>query len=505
MIWSFSGPNLDDIKRLATKEDTTLEEVLEDSCLSQALRYETEQVISFLSRSENMTRLLEWSLTDKFKDNWDSFYKLSTLSTSVLTNRSADFETALADHAPFVDFLNGFFSSEAIKSPVLCGHYAMVLEHYITCTRGEILEHMDNLARNVCNNVDVLGIRVLAGRLMTTLKDYGVNCEDMVQGLARKIRQGGVAGASGMSVIRDVIREKKGALVDADVTEAVRAMLEYGNNRENPALYRAEAFVTVDLVLGLFRVGDFDDVLAEFEASVDFDEEGMVGNVVFLVYRSKLGKAWERFIKNPANAFVGKVVLEGLEAMDIPTLVAFVNEAGMVDSIVDKYSVESKCTGYLTQISILLNNVPDIRDNDKWKEFSASVLQEHIEWMSACDGYGGEHQDAIADPEPTFERVPRRKSSERARDEGSFNFDTDSSDDSSEEGGLDIKKCCPTQKIQNDKNDGSVSDDGYEEEEERAQFRGQGRRTDEEEEQEEEEEMTESQRQYYEAMRELLG
>ena len=501
-MWSFSGPSLEGIKNLATSDDTTLEELLSDSSLSQALRYEAEPVIAFLSRPESMTKLLEWSITDKYKDD-DAFYKFSNLATSVLTTCSPDFEMSLAEHSAFPDFLNDFFAGDASQSAVLCGHFAGVLEHYVMCTRGEILEQLDGLVKNICEHVDVLAIRGLAAKFLTNLSEYGINCEEMAERLASEILKGGVAGHHAIGVFRETVHSDRQTLIDLDLTKVVRAFLTYAGDPANGDLYRTDAFVVLEMILDLFRIGDFDDVLREFEPQMNFNEDGIVGDAIFRVYRWRLSEAWQKFMRSPTNTFIGRVVVNGMEEMSFEALDAFIQENNVIEGVIRCFEPDRKCAGHLTAVLLHLNSLPIVRGDARWQEFAKRVWDEHYQWIKGCEGYGGESKEMgliVEDPPP--ERVARRRVIER-REEG-FNFDTDSSD--SDEDGFDIGKCSPMQRIQKDGSERSDTDDGYEEEEEQPdRFREGSRRTDEEEEQEEEEELTEAEKAYLATMRELLS
>jgi hypothetical protein len=59
-----SSSKLTEITTLASDPSTTSEQLFDDPGLLHALQYESESVENFFARTGNITRLLEWSLTD---------------------------------------------------------------------------------------------------------------------------------------------------------------------------------------------------------------------------------------------------------------------------------------------------------------------------------------------------------------------------------------------------------------------------------------------------------
>lgn len=409
--------SLDDIKALVASKDCVLETVLDHLLLPTALNEQCPEVFAFFKGQ--LHRLLEWSITNKFKDH-PMFYKFSSLATQVL----AWFPDGddLCDDEVAVRMLSDFLVTDAVDCPTLCGNFTSVFVSFLKYSRGAISEKMEDFEERLCAHLDVSSISDFVLRVFTTLVNTSLDHNRLLAGVATAIAEGCYGG---ITLLKRIVTKQPGALRKLpEITDAVRAILQFCVDSSHLEIHRTEGFVTVELIMRIFEQGGFDDILSEFEENIDFKANTISTKAALGVFYWRLPDALDLFLSNPEDTSLGQLVLDRMKEMPPDELLSFVEEMNLIDRIIPKFSPESKSTGHVTEIILLMNTLGGVKSTEKWQEFTKSVLNAHIEWIESCKGFGGESPNIPIDTE-TIERtkVPRRVVQRE------LNVDSDSSDE----------------------------------------------------------------------------
>lgn len=408
---------LDDIKALVASKDCALETVFDHVLLSAALNEQCPEVFGFFKGQ--LRQLLEWSITNKFKDS-PMFYKFSSLATQVLT-RFPDGDD-LCDDEVAVRMLSDFLVTDAVDCPTLCGNFTNVFVSFLKYSRGDISEKMEDFEERLCAHLDVSSIANFVLRVFTSLVNTGLDHNRLLAGVATAIAKGCYGG---ITLLKWIVTKKPDALRKLpEITDAVRAILEFCVDSSHPEIHRTEGFVTLELITRIFEQGGFDDILSEFEENIDFETNTISTKAALRVFYWRLPNALDLFLANPEDTSLGQLIFDRMKEMPPDELLSFVEEMNLIDRIIPKFSPESKSTGHVTEIILLMNTLDGVKSTAKWQEFTKSVLNAHIEWIESCKGFGGESPNIPIDTE-TIERtkVPRRVVQRE------LNVDSDSSDE----------------------------------------------------------------------------
>jgi hypothetical protein len=384
MFWGAGSPELDSIIALAEDESTPLETLLSDSSLLGALSYETESVVKFLSAPARLTRLLQWSLSEDFKDD-PNYLKYTKTATRVSLAESTDFVTEVAESTTFISFIAGFFQTPALNSPIHCGNFQRITCRYIRESNGDLAEALPNLIPDLIRNLHILSFRVMIFDLLTELKTYINSIDPIIEQLTAIIPAGGRVAQAAVSVFRDVLKDERPLLAQSDLQPTVRSVFEFILLDTTTDLQKAEAYVLLELIIAKLP-GDFQPILREYEPRIDFTSSTIAGLAVHRVFRNALGPALDKFFASPSNAVIGGIVLSSLLDLPRDQLVETIEKLDLVRRVADAFSPDAKGQGVLTEIALLIHSCPGFASAPRWQQFLADAFDAKMNWIASIGG-----------------------------------------------------------------------------------------------------------------------
>lgn len=299
------GPNLTELKELCLDGETTIEDVLNHNALHEALRYDQKEVIDMLAEPDSVAAMLRMIVMNKV-DTDPECLRMSRLAIDVLTSPCVDIQMQLMDSDDFSLYMCGFFDRKnTAESRLRCGYYCRLLNGAINFTSGSVLSVFPDLISTLCDHLHILAVRSFIGRLLTDTAERGVEIEPVFEAIASAIEAGMENAYPGTMIIREMVRVNVKRIAEWDMTKIVSAMLSFCVNEATSVFHKIEGYVTLRLVLDVFKEHSFDKVLNEFESRVDFEAEGVLGDVAYRVYRSKFMLAFDKFMEQPRNGFLG--------------------------------------------------------------------------------------------------------------------------------------------------------------------------------------------------------
>lgn len=445
MSWNFGGPNLEPIKKLVSSEDTTLEEVLSNNTLSQSLRYETEEVIDFFSKRENIKSLLIWSITTQNDEDPD-YYKYSRLSTSVLTTPSIQLQNALIDSNLLISAFRNFFRLSPEETPLICGNYQRIVEYFIRVTHGEILEQFSEITSYLIDRIQVLPLRLLLFDILTEFKEYLPDTQSVLQNISEIIEKGGPTAFGAVELLFDIIKNENNPFKGESMKEIVNSLFNFAILETSTPLYKVQTYVVIELIIKMYSNADFTDILNKYEEKINFSSENIDGIAVFRVYpKSHLPEAFSRFFKDTTNCTIGSICLSSIKIQE--NLLEFVKGNHILDHIIELFPDE-KCSGYLTEIALFLaekipaNDVEDEKDiMHRWGIFVKNQIELKKQQIKQSEKYGGDRPtmfgqrvEATAKPstgKSEISAITGIVTKTKISNDNTFNFDSDSDEDSS--------------------------------------------------------------------------
>jgi hypothetical protein len=388
MFLSLDPPNLDRISERAMTVGTTLEDFLHDPDLLPSLKYETDAVISFLSRIDNIRTLLQYSLTTAFSSA-PNYANLLRLSTAALCSDSAYFAREVVDSDLLPEFLTAFWTTPAVSSLPCCANLQRIVCKYARFPSAALFESAPQLLGALFSRLDVVAFRHLAFLLLSELRERIPNFGAAVSLLSSAIAAGGDAGHGGLLVLRELLlADTRPLRAGCDFLALGRALL-VALARPQTALQRADGFSLLVLLQELCQTVDFDPLLAEFEPRLAFDGGGAVCAAMVRSFPVKFVSAFDRFMGNPADSFLGQAVTATFEEMVESDQAHVARAADMAARVSAALTEGRTAAGHLLALAAELNRVPAVRADPAWAEFAAGFLDERLAFARECAAYGG--------------------------------------------------------------------------------------------------------------------
>ena len=148
------------IEGILQSDDCTVENLLNDPELPQALRTSLAALQTFIQDDLNFQDLLDWVFADDIsKRNLESFNKLTYNALSIFLAQSPAIQEIVYNHQYFIPRLKAFIDpsqSENINDPVSCGHFQYIIEHYSRFSHGLLLQELSELATFLIHNMALL-------------------------------------------------------------------------------------------------------------------------------------------------------------------------------------------------------------------------------------------------------------------------------------------------------------------------------------------------------------
>lgn len=164
--------NIEDslLNELVTKEDTTLDRVLEESDIIQECKTKNEKLVNFLSRIENMEQLINYITLEPQNDEDEKtkFYK-SYISCELLSSDTSLITDTLANDSILISQLWNFIRTREEINPLLASFFSKVVQLLLNRRPNLVLEFLkDNptLVDDLVHHVDTSAIMDLVYRIV---------------------------------------------------------------------------------------------------------------------------------------------------------------------------------------------------------------------------------------------------------------------------------------------------------------------------------------------------
>lgn len=425
-MWSFAIQRPNTIRQLLSNEDVTLNEVLNDDSLIQALRDEDSRIISYFTNEEHLEELLKWCFSGEYAED-PNYTKNSAKAIEALTTNCGGLQLHLIDDNAFTNFLLNFLDSESIKDTTLCGHFQRIIEHYAKYTRSQIIDKFPDILERLVTKIDKCSLQFLLIQLLTEFNDFFEDFSAFFTKISEVIAGGGDLGYAGIGVIKELFNPDKIGLnqYQEQLTSVFRAALQFATDEKSIPLWSTDAFYLCALMKDKLRFPDFISIMEEFKSKVKFDEPGIVSTAALRLYTDIALQSIDRFFNEQGNTFLSLTVYNSIKVLPKQALKSFIQTSNLPQKIIEAFPT-SHC-GEITDIAQYLSDMEDIPElnTQAWAEFRDGQLKERLELRKP---YGGER--------PSFSEANDPNSWEDATGQCGITgsaFDFDSSDDDEED------------------------------------------------------------------------
>lgn len=320
MFWSF-GPSLSGITANLKSENCSLEEILLDSTLQQAIRSSLRELIDFISRDDIFNDLFDWVLTNNHKDN-KNHQKLARNALLIVTSNSQTIQKVILNHQLFVEriqsFINQNSNDELINDSRIAGHFQRIIELYAVQTNGKIINQLKSLPTFLIHNMTILGLRELFILLATQfIENFGLTNEN-IEELTKETKN--ADGYFVTTAIKSII-EKAPVLINQHFQNPniVKNLLEAAaSNKENNHLVTIELCKTLCIIFNnCSNIDELQALLAEYSGK--FIKEDMEINCstasIISLFKSLNDKIFDQLFCKPTNTFLNQNIIEILKNM----------------------------------------------------------------------------------------------------------------------------------------------------------------------------------------------
>ena len=164
--------NLEDslLNELVTKEDTTLDRVLEESDIIQECKTKNEKLLEFLSRSEHMHQLVDYIILEPSEDEDEKtrFYR-AYVCCELLSSDTCIITDTIANDLTLMSKLWSFVRTREEINPLLASFFSKVIQLLLNRRPNTILEYMEenaSLVDDLVFHVDTSAIMDLIYRVV---------------------------------------------------------------------------------------------------------------------------------------------------------------------------------------------------------------------------------------------------------------------------------------------------------------------------------------------------
>ena len=428
MSWYLGGPNLSSITELLDNPDTTVEMVLNDSSITQALRQGLDSLLSFFFDIEDhLTHLLNMVLTDYVPTSSAIPAKTTRMALQVLTTTSSSKNIEkLVNNALFLQRLNDFPNSEFATNTRACGHYGRIIEAFTRATHGEFLKSVPTLQDFLKKKMINLGLRELFSTLITDFPSaMGISQEYFIEITADPPENTMFYIISGIAL---AIPNQKDFINYINNVQFVKNLIDLAK-REQDSLCRVslQAYLLIDKIMASKKQDqDLKNLLAEESTKFDFSKEmspALLG-AVLRVFTTKEDKILLKVLEKGNSTFINDGIVRSFLLFNDEELMQF-NERNNFSAKIMELFPQTKANSHLSKLIKIFNRIN--ASNEEWNKFVAEVANPREE--QRCSNYGG--QRPPVDSDTSFDESMDDDSDKDSDDDDCENLFNDESDSSS--------------------------------------------------------------------------
>ena len=309
------------INKLLSDPSTKLETVFSDRMFNNMLRNQNEKLIEFLTRDDNITRMVEYTLSDVHKNEPDVKKSLST-SVVVLTSEAEKLCEKLSQSKVYLSAIKSFRNTEYAKNSFFCGYYATLVEALAKATNGEVLgSKLGFLAGYLIKNLNILGLRQL---FITLVINFGVPfrvSSRMMQSLVDQLKVQNQAIFVAMT-IKDIITKEPDMRILLESGESMEMIMKVAleNYHTFPALSTL-LFQVVSIVVKNSERVTQESIAEKYEKEIDFlGPVNCATPSALILFPNNYDKFIERFLKSELPTILNEAITSIINGLSIDDL-----------------------------------------------------------------------------------------------------------------------------------------------------------------------------------------
>ena len=429
----FGGPNISSLLSLLEKEDTTVDQVLDDPALIAGLKNSSMALINFLlEREENLNHLLDIAFTDYTpqtpipkKTIRNGVQVLSFSNTSKILN-------FLSENEIFLKRINDFPHSEFAKNPRCCANFGTIVESHLRFSK-EFFQKIPFLKEFLINNMTNMGLRELFVYLCEEqATTFGVDSNFFTEILSKATAETAFYIVTG---INQVIQNKKSFISQITNVDFLKILIDIGNSNTYRIITRVEAFMLAEKIIKKMKDDQKDQVnelIQTKSKEVEFDKidsDTLLGGIL-RVLPTNNEQILLRILKHYQPTYINNGIIQSFSLMSNEELTAFITKTNLIQQMKESMS-QSYPNSHLPQLAKLIFDKQVLADNDDFKEFYNNIIQKRLDKRN--QDYGGTRPHVQFSSDDSDSSAGELAPAEDVSGENLFNSDSSDSDDSDDD------------------------------------------------------------------------
>lgn len=376
-FWNSSSQNT--INELLKKEDLQLVDVLSDSTLANAIRSPSEAFTTYVTRSEVISELVEWALTERYLSDAKGA-RYSRAALKVLTNSQNALQAKFAASEALISGLKRF-TAEGAKNGFVFGHFQRIIETYARADQSFLRRDL-GLLQYLQRNMRYMAVSELLFFIITETSIRSEFTSDMWAGMLEQ--QSDEEKTLTVSLLVQIVR-KEGDYADVlRNAEFAGKLMEFAMGSESNML-RA---VTFELIGMVFRNEDAKiDAIQKYADGYKYENNCCLSGAI-KVFQRITGELVDLIFTFPISSLVLEAFVNVFTEKSADEKNAIIKEYGLLEKLKEN-ALKHKSEGWLIQLCVEIS--PDRYDvTEEWKQFYNSD-ELKTKWDSINADYNNKH------------------------------------------------------------------------------------------------------------------
>lgn len=370
MFWNL-GIKDDTIKELLNKDDVKLEEILDQSSISSAMRNPSNHMLfTYLNRDDIMEELLKYVFTDEYKDH-PKYLKFAKAVITIFTV-SKPFQRSLLENKLFMKGIQDFMKEQ--PSSRCCGHFARIIESIIYETKGNFLNKLNDIQSFLIKNITNIALKDLFVLFSTEFPElFNFNTQLIINLLQSMEDENCMFIVATIREIMDNDEQSKPVFDSEELIDFI-----FKNAIEMSTTHPLFATELFRLLKKFTELSNYDIVHQKYAESHEYQI-----NCSFPYAVSVLGKLtpdiFNYFFDTQSCSQLIEAIYQSFISKTVDEQYDLVKSANLCERIKDNFN-NSKTNARLSDMAVLINkNFKESTDfNQSFTEFVENEVTEHI-------------------------------------------------------------------------------------------------------------------------------
>ena len=367
-MWGLQA-NLSSISALLQKQDTTIETILDDNALNQALRIGLPAMHNFLLNPEHMNSLLDIVLCD-VEPHTKIPNKTTRTAVTILSTGISSLMGKLIKNEEYKQRIINFPKSEYRSNPKCCGHFYRIIESLARFSAGQFLSEIPDLKDYLINNMNCLGLRDLFLFLSTEFSFFDFQPEIFVE--LSKSANSKENGFYVLSAMRELLKSKEKIIEDMQQPQVIENLFAIAYNDELSPLTQIEAFNLIQKLSDPLTLNDNQDIpkLVQSESEKYDFTKNRPKNVLaaaLKIFSTKNPEILLSIFSYDSMTSLKDGIIHSYDAFSKEDLEQFINQNDLFNKIMDAYR-NTKTNYHLTDL-IQIIQTKQVTLTDEFKKF----------------------------------------------------------------------------------------------------------------------------------------